>query len=377
MIEPTTLSEAVHGPVRPGSHCPWRRVGASLSGPAPGRASRDAYYYLILARALDERMRALNRQGKAPFAVSCAGHEAAQVGSALALVPGEDWVLPYYRDLGVMLVLGFTAREAMLQFLARAADPCSGGRQMPSHWSSRRLKVLSGSSPVATQILHATGVALASKLKGEPHVSAVYFGEGSTAGGDFHEGLNFAAIHRLPVVFVCENNGYAISQPQRNRDAPGERRRPGPRLRHARPGGGRQRRARRLRGHAAARSTAPGRARGPPSSRPRPTASSPTPATTTTRVYRSREEVAAWKERDPLDRFRAHPPRSRGADTGGRSQETRPARRPRGGRGDRLRRARPPPRSLPPCTRHVYAEPAVHPSVPALPGSWTGLQRAA
>jgi 2-oxoisovalerate dehydrogenase E1 component alpha subunit len=123
-------------------------------------------------------------------------------------------VLPYYRDLGVMLVLGLTPRDAMLQFLARGADPCSGGRQMPGHWSYPRLKVVTGSSPVATQILHATGVALASKLKREAHVTAVYFGEGCTAGGDFHEGLNFAGIHRLPVVFVCENNGYAISVPQ-------------------------------------------------------------------------------------------------------------------------------------------------------------------
>src|SRR5918912_339686 len=99
----------------------------------------DAHYYLTLARALDDRMWVLNRQGKAPFVISCCGHEAAQVGSALALQPGVDWVLPYYRDLGVLLVLGMTAREAMLQFLARADDPCSGGRQMPGHWSYPKL----------------------------------------------------------------------------------------------------------------------------------------------------------------------------------------------------------------------------------------------
>src|SRR5437867_2945569 len=174
----------------------------------------DAHYFLTLARALDDRMWALNRQGKAHFVISCCGQEAAQVGSAMALDPGVDWVLPYYRDLGVMLALGMTPREAMLQFFARADDPCSGGRQMPGHWSYPRLKVVTGSSPVATQLLHATGIALASKIKREPQVTAVYFGEGCTAGGDFHEGLNFAGIHQLPVVFVCENNGYAISEPQ-------------------------------------------------------------------------------------------------------------------------------------------------------------------
>src|SRR5262245_19459021 len=125
MLEPTTLSEAdreaspsAPGPdgVRPAIAAGGRSNGHAQTGQGLAGLSasqlRDAYYHLCLTRALDERMRALNRQGKAPFAVSCAGHEAAQIGSALALVPGEDWVLPYYRDLGVMIVLGFTAREA-------------------------------------------------------------------------------------------------------------------------------------------------------------------------------------------------------------------------------------------------------------------------
>jgi 2-oxoisovalerate dehydrogenase E1 component alpha subunit len=148
-----------------------------------------------------------------PFVVPAAGHEAAQMGTALALRPGRDWVHPYYRDLGVMLVLGMSAREIMLDFMARADGPCSGGRQMPNHWCSPRLRVVSQSSIVGSQIVHATGTALASKIRREDDVSVAYFGDGATAEGDFHEGLNFAGIHRLPVIFVCENNGYAISEP--------------------------------------------------------------------------------------------------------------------------------------------------------------------
>ncbi len=174
----------------------------------------ELYYKMALSRAIDERLWVLNRQGKVPFIVSGQGHEAAQVGSAYALRPGEDWVLPYYRDLGVAVTLGMTAREIMLDVFARADGPSSGGRQMPAHYSSRRLNIVTASSPVATQLPQATGVALASKYKGERAVTVCYFGDGATSKGDFHEALNFAAIHKLPVVFVCENNGYAISQPQ-------------------------------------------------------------------------------------------------------------------------------------------------------------------
>lgn len=173
----------------------------------------DLYYKMALSRAIDERLWLLNRQGKIPFIVTGQGHEAAQVGSAYALRPGEDWVLPYYRDLGVVLTLGMTARDVFLEAFARADGPSSGGRQMPAHYSSRRLNIASVSSPVATQIPQATGVALAAKIKGERTVAVAYFGEGATSKGDFHEGLNFAAIHRLPVIFFCENNGWAISVP--------------------------------------------------------------------------------------------------------------------------------------------------------------------
>jgi 2-oxoisovalerate dehydrogenase E1 component alpha subunit len=173
----------------------------------------ELYYKMALSRAIDDRLWVLNRQGKVPFIVSGQGHEAAQVGSAYALRPGEDWVLPYYRDLGVVITLGMTPREVMLDVFARADGPSSGGRQMPAHYSSRRLNVVTSGSPVATQLPQATGVALASKYKGERAVTVCYFGDGATSKGDFHEALNFAAIHKLPSIFFCENNGWAISVP--------------------------------------------------------------------------------------------------------------------------------------------------------------------
>ena len=174
----------------------------------------ELHRWMLTARLLDERMWALNRQGKAPFVVSSAGHEACQVGSAYALLRGSDFFVPYYRDLGVVLVAGLTPRDVLLGVYARAEDPCNGGRQMPSHWGCQRLGIISGSSPIATQVPHAAGLAYAIKYRREPAVVMCWFGEGATSEGDWHEGLNFAGIHKLPVVFVCENNNYAISVPQ-------------------------------------------------------------------------------------------------------------------------------------------------------------------
>jgi 2-oxoisovalerate dehydrogenase E1 component alpha subunit len=170
------------------------------------------YYHMLVARLLSDRMMILNRQGRAAFAVTGQGHEACQVGSAYALRPGRDFVLPYYRDVGVVHVLGMTSREIMLHFLAKADDPNSGGRQMPNHWSYPGLRIVTRGSPVGTQLPHAAGIALASKMRNEDDITIAYFGEGATSQGDFHEGLNFAAIHKLPVVYFCENNGYAITE---------------------------------------------------------------------------------------------------------------------------------------------------------------------
>lgn len=191
-----------------------RKTGPVVHLGLSHKALLDIYYKMLLARMLGERMFILHRQGKAPFAVTGQGHEACQVGSAFALRPGVDWVLPYYRDVGVVLALGMTAREIMLAFFARAADPNSGGRQMPNHWSKPELRIVSQSSVVTTQLLHAVGIAYAAKVRKQKEVAIAYCGEGATSEGDFHEALNFAGIHKLPVIFLVENNGYAITEPQ-------------------------------------------------------------------------------------------------------------------------------------------------------------------
>ena len=174
----------------------------------------DMYYHMVLARKLDERMWQLNRQGKAAFVISCQGQEAAQVGTAFAMERGKDWFVPYYRDLGLMVCLGQTPRMVMLSLFAKAEEPNSGGRQMPGHYGFAKSRVLTTGSPVGTQFLHAVGVGLANKLmRHNSEVCAVFGGEGSTSQGDWHEAMNFAAIHKLPVLFIIENNHYAISVP--------------------------------------------------------------------------------------------------------------------------------------------------------------------
>ena len=171
------------------------------------------YRGILMARRLDQKIWGLNRMGKAAFVVSCQGHEGAQVGSAWAIRKGQDIVLPYYRDVGVVLTLGMTPYDVLLGVFARPSDPSSGGRQMPNHWGSRALNIITGSSPIATHIPHAAGLALASRMAGDDAVAIAYFGDGAASKGDFHESLNFAGIHRVPMVLICENNGYAISVP--------------------------------------------------------------------------------------------------------------------------------------------------------------------
>lgn len=173
----------------------------------------EMYYYLCLARAVDERMWALQRSGKAAFVISGQGHEGAQVGAVYALDRERDWLVPFYRSVAAVLVKGMPPEEIFLIQLGRDTDPSSGGRQMPGHYGHSQHKILSTSSPVATQLLHAAGIAYAAKVRGTGEVCLTELGEGSTSEGDFHEALNFASVHRLAVVFVVENNGYAISVP--------------------------------------------------------------------------------------------------------------------------------------------------------------------
>lgn len=173
----------------------------------------EMYETMLLARRIDERMWLLNRAGKIPFVISCQGQEAAQVGAAFAFDRSKDYMLPYYRDLGVVLAAGMTTKEIMLSGFAKAEDPNSGGRQMPGHFGQKKNRIVTGSSPVTTQVPHAVGVALAGKIEKKDFVTFVSFGEGSSNQGDFHEGANFAGVHKLPVIFMCENNKYAISVP--------------------------------------------------------------------------------------------------------------------------------------------------------------------
>ncbi len=174
---------------------------------------REMYRFMLLARRVDDRMFALNRQGRAPFVVGSSGHEAIQVASAMALDREKDWVLPYYRDMGVALAWGLSLLDIFGAVFARGDDSFSGGRQLPNHWSSVEKRVFTQSSCIGTQYPHAVGIAKALQIKGDDAVVAVYGGEGSTSEGDWHEAVNFAGIHELPVVFITENNRYAISVP--------------------------------------------------------------------------------------------------------------------------------------------------------------------
>jgi 2-oxoisovalerate dehydrogenase E1 component alpha subunit len=173
----------------------------------------EMYRLVALARAVDERMWVLNRAGRIPFVISGQGHEGAQVGITWALEKGKDWIAPFYRSIATCLTFGMSARDIMTAQYATASDPSSGGRQMPGHYGSHEHNLVSVSSPVATQLLHAVGLALAAKIRKTGQVALTIMGEGSSNQGDVHEGLNFAAIHKLPFVFIVENNGYAISVP--------------------------------------------------------------------------------------------------------------------------------------------------------------------
>jgi 2-oxoisovalerate dehydrogenase E1 component len=208
---------------------------AVVAGSLSHQRMVEIYRLMYLSRRVDDREILLKRQQKIFFQISAAGHEALQVAAALALKPGYDWFFPYYRDRALCLALGVTPAEMMLQAVGAAADPASGGRQMPTHWSSRPLHIVSTSSSTTTQLLHAVGCAEAGRYFShhpeaaekdsrdyrafhdvEFHGDEVVFtslGEGSTSQGEFWEALNTASNQKLPVIFCVEDNGYAISVP--------------------------------------------------------------------------------------------------------------------------------------------------------------------
>jgi len=208
---------------------------AATSGGLSPQQMVAIYRLMYLSRCVDDREILLKRQQKVFFQISGAGHEALQVGAALALKPGYDWFFPYYRDRALCLGLGVTPADMFLQAVGAATDPASGGRQMPTHWSSRTLHIVSTSSSTTTQLLHAVGCAEAGRYFSrhpeaaanadgdyrafhdvEFHGDEVVFtslGEGSTSQGEFWEALNTASNQKLPVIFCVEDNGYAISVP--------------------------------------------------------------------------------------------------------------------------------------------------------------------
>ena len=172
----------------------------------------DLYYAMLISRRLSEAALKLAFQGSIDVAIPSDGHEAAQIASMRALRP-TDPVYLFYRSVPAAYARGMSARDIFLDYFGRRDAPSSGGKNLAGHWAKRELNLLSISGSVATQIPHAVGSALAAKLRGEDSVSVAYFGDGGSSKSDFHEGLNFAAIHQLPVVLFCENNRVAISVP--------------------------------------------------------------------------------------------------------------------------------------------------------------------
>ncbi|AEY01049.1 3-methyl-2-oxobutanoate dehydrogenase [Oceanimonas sp. GK1] len=169
------------------------------------------YHSMVTTRLLDERMLAAQRQGRISFYLQSLGEEAQAVASAAALAP-QDMILAQYREQGALLHRGFTLEQFMNQLFSNAED-LGKGRQMPVHYGCRALNFMTISSPLATQIPQATGVAYGQRLAGEDAITLCYFGEGAASEGDFHAGLNMAAVLKTPVIFFCRNNGYAISTP--------------------------------------------------------------------------------------------------------------------------------------------------------------------
>ena len=185
----------------------------SVSSSLDDESLLEMYRQMVLSRTLDERVWLLNRQGKAAIVASSQGHEAAQIATVWAMRKDRDLFYIYYRDLAVLISLGISPNELLLGFLAKQGEPFSSARQFPTHGAYPKYRVYNLSNVVGTQIPQAVGAALAAKMKGDDTVVTVYFGDGGSSQGDCHEAMNFAGIHGLPIIFLCENNRYAISVP--------------------------------------------------------------------------------------------------------------------------------------------------------------------
>jgi 2-oxoisovalerate dehydrogenase E1 component alpha subunit len=260
---------------------------------------------MLVARRIDDTMWTLRRQGKGHFVVSSAGHEAIGAGAGLAADPTIDFLAPHYRDLSACLAWGLQPREVMAHYFGRAVDPCTGGRQPYAHWGSTERRIISQEGPQPNVVTHAVGVALANKTLESPALVWIAFGDGGAQKGEVHEAMNFASIHRLAVVFCVQNNLYTQSVPLRLESSV-------------------QDLSTRAAGYGmpgtsidgmdvlavyGAASTAVQRARagdGPSLIEARAYRYMPNTSNDDDTRYRSREEVEAARQRDPIARLRAH-----------------------------------------------------------------------
>ena len=261
------------------------------------------YKAMVRTRVVDDRLEKLQRQGRIAFHVGSLGEEAAIIGAAAAL-RDQDWIVPCYREVGALLWRGYSLQSYVDHMYGNAGDPARG-RQMPDHTFSREHRYLSVSAPIGTQIPHAVGIAMAAKKRGMDECVGVFFGDGATSANDFHAAMNFAGVYRAPVVFLCRNNGYAISLPTEKQTA--VRTLSEKASAYGVPGA-------RIDGNdvlAVWRAVREGVQRAAEGSGPtfielmtyrlggHSTSDDP-------RVYRSEEEVAAWRRADPILRLRKH-----------------------------------------------------------------------
>lgn len=261
------------------------------------------YRTMATVRKFEEISMGLQRQGRIGFYIGAAGQEACSVGST-AVLGRDDWIFPAYREPGALLLRGETVLQLFHQLFGNSLD-YNKGRQMPNHFNSRKVNVVTPSSPIATQIPHAVGMAMAARIMKRKDVALTFFGDGATSENDFHSGMNFAGVFKAPVIFLCQNNGYAISLPTRRQTAaetlvqkavaygiPGER----------------------VDGNdilavysAAARAVERARSGGGPTMieaityRLGPHSSSDDPT-----KYRDKEEVEEWKRKDPIRRMASY-----------------------------------------------------------------------
>ncbi len=185
----------------------------------PDQMVLDLHRKMVTVYYIEERMKVFTRQGKCSFHASTRGHEKLQIGMTLMLRPRRDWFFTYYREKAIAVGLGMPIKDIFLGMLSREDDPSSRGRNMPEHFSSKELRLVSMTPCTGTQFLPAVGMARAMKMSGSDEVVYVSSGEGATSEGEFFEALNWAAREKLPVLFVIQNNGYAISVPQASQTA--------------------------------------------------------------------------------------------------------------------------------------------------------------